>query len=749
MTSAQGSPSKAPSGAWRLAAWAGAVTAMLVSFVHEWTVPLLGENLRPQRGHLLLEAWMVVKWSVIGSLLGGWWWGAVERWRRSGTVIVLLWSAAGMAGTLSREVFWAGLLVWLMPALMSVMMNWRVRREELICFLRTKQPWNACFGVVWLLVWVGCDAMILRDAPPGWIETADAFVARLLTLLVIAGGVWFLLALHERWAPAVGRWLGRLVLVYTPLVVVLNTALRMWWGKGMMEMFGELLVGGRFELERAWAAGGVELNAQTILAGMVVVAVPPVMFVLCRWFSRRRGWKINPLTFACVAAAAWIALQVDQLAGTVLKDRGWRWWERKAYNRRMTWVEPEPGLATYRVQFANPRPSSAPQILKSRPDVFVFMVESLRADALRPDIAPFLCRWRDEECQPLKETWAASNVTHQSWFSILSGRLPVFVEEARQAKKLAPLPAVLKGAGYRVEVRMVNNFDYMGMVAGNFGEPREVEVMEHVGPDHPENFFKVPEREVRMLNRLRKSVLDRTPGGLLAITGMDSTHYNYKWAASFTPPMRDYEENPIFPMRPDADEVRRIMNRFWNSVAWVDAQLGQFMAWLKEQGRYEDAIIIVTGDHGEEFKEEGSWFHGTMLNEPQTRVPMLIKWPRSLGIGRGPATDCASHLDLLPSVFDALGCDPSLWRDLPGVSLLHPPAGPRTVVLSTHFCGKNGEALLFRSGATQAAFGWRDFWTPHVPDTLWLERVQETTSGNWPDAFPDVLRRVFERIDPE
>ena len=115
MTSAQGSPSKAPSGAWRLAAWAGAVTAMLVSFVHEWTVPLLGENLRPQRGHLLLEAWMVVKWSVIGSLLGGWWWSAVERWRRSGTVIVLLWSAAGMAGALSREVFWAGLLVWLMP----------------------------------------------------------------------------------------------------------------------------------------------------------------------------------------------------------------------------------------------------------------------------------------------------------------------------------------------------------------------------------------------------------------------------------------------------------------------------------------------------------------------------------------------------------------------------------------------------------------------------------------------------------
>lgn len=444
-----------------------------------------------------------------------------------------------------------------------------------------------------------------------------------------------------------------------------------------------------------------------------------------------------------------MALQVDQVAGLAFKDRAWRWWERKAFHRRMTWVEPEPGMAAYRVEWANPVPKVTLPEGGARPDVFLFVVESLRADVLKPEVAPFLTRWRDEECQSLGVTWAASNVTHQSWFSALSGRLPVFMEEARREKVLAPLPAMLKAAGYRIEVRLVNNFDYMDMVGGNFGEPLQVEVMEHVNGESSENFFKVPEREERMLKRLKQSVMGRQAGGLFAITGMDSTHYNYKWGVGFKPPFSDYEENPIFPMRPSAEQARRIQHRFWNSVSWVDSQLGEFVAWLKSQGRYDNTLIIVTGDHGEEFKEQGSWFHGTMLNEPQTRVPILIKWPVQMGIGKGPNVVSASHLDLMPTLMDAFGADPESWEDLPGVSLLHPPEGPRTIVMSTHFCGRNGEALLLRREGVEAAFGWRNFWTAQVPKQLWLERAHGLGARDWQSTFSDVMDRLFIRVDPQ
>ena len=56
---------------WRLLAWAGAVAGMLAAFWHDWTLPLLGIDLRTKPGHVLIEAQEAVKAALIGSLLGG------------------------------------------------------------------------------------------------------------------------------------------------------------------------------------------------------------------------------------------------------------------------------------------------------------------------------------------------------------------------------------------------------------------------------------------------------------------------------------------------------------------------------------------------------------------------------------------------------------------------------------------------------------------------------------------------------
>jgi hypothetical protein len=176
----------------------------------------------------------------------------------------------------------------------------------------------------------------------------------------------------------------------TPVVVIINTALRIWWGKGIMEMFGELEVGGRFEVERAWAAGGMELNEKTVLGLVAVLALTGGLFRLCGWLSEKGGWRVSPVRLGVITCAAWLVLQVDQVGGSVFKDRAWRWWERKAFHRRMTWVEPQPGLASYEVEWANPKPNVTLPEGKLKPDVFLFFVESLRDDALTPEIAPFL-----------------------------------------------------------------------------------------------------------------------------------------------------------------------------------------------------------------------------------------------------------------------------------------------------------------------------------------------------------------------
>jgi arylsulfatase A-like enzyme len=178
--------------------------------------------------------------------------------------------------------------------------------------------------------------------------------------------------------------------------------------------------------------------------------------------------------------------------------------------------------------------------------------------------------------------------------------------------------------------------------------------------------------------------------------------------------------------------------------------MADFIGKLKSSGRYDDALIILTGDHGEEFQEHGNWFHCSALSPQQTRVPLLIKWPKAMG--RGPALRCASHLDVAPTLLDLLGCPREGWKNLPGRSLLRTPTGEPSLVLATHFASRDGEGLLLRRGARVAAFGWPKLWEAGVPDTLWLERTVNVGSQNdvatLKAAFPDIFDKVFSKLQP-
>jgi hypothetical protein len=290
------------------------------------------------------------------------------------------------------------------------------------------------------------------------------------------------------------------------------------------------------------------------------------------------------------------------------------------------------------------------------------------------------------------------------------------------------------------------------MQSVEFGDRSQLAVFEHVPKDDPSRKFETPEREVSMMERLRGSVSSAQAGGIFRLTAIDSTHYPYHWGKDWQPPMSDYEKNPIFPPLPSDEEIQRVVHRYWNSVAWVDHLLEGFVVFLKQTGRYDDAMIVVTGDHGEEFKEHGSWFHCSGVNREQTNVPILIKWPSAWG--RGPAQSDASHLDLVPTFLHALGFPETTWSRMPGRSLLK--EGGSTSIVATQFAGDLREAMLWRRDGYEAAFSWDAPWEGKVPGRLWLERLQGPAGIITHDSpaeyeaglrrlFPDAFARTFER----
>ncbi len=80
---------------------------------------------------------------------------------------------------------------------------------------------------------------------------------------------------------------------------------------------------------------------------------------------------------------------------------------------------------------------------------------------------------------------------------------------------------------------------------------------------------------------------------------------------------------------PDPAEVDRLRALYRGEVRHADEQLGRFFAQIRQEGLYDDALIVVTSDHGEEFQDHGGWWHGTTLYDEQLHVPLIVKLPKN------------------------------------------------------------------------------------------------------------------------
>ena len=117
---------------------------------------------------------------------------------------------------------------------------------------------------------------------------------------------------------------------------------------------------------------------------------------------------------------------------------------------------------------------------------------------------------------------------------------------------------------------------------------------------------------------------------------------------------------------PDPSDLPEMKRLYDEEVRYFDRELGVFIAWLKETGRYDNTVIVLHADHGEEFNEHDGFWHGTSLYDEAIRVPLLIK-PAKGGPTGVRAPFQVNLIDVAPTVAGQLGVAPhDSWqgRDL-------------------------------------------------------------------------------------
>lgn len=101
-----------------------------------------------------------------------------------------------------------------------------------------------------------------------------------------------------------------------------------------------------------------------------------------------------------------------------------------------------------------------------------------------------------------------------------------------------------------------------------------------------------------------------------------------------------------------AKDIGLIKNRYINSVHHLDMQYGRIFEYMKKNQLLDNTIVVLIGDHGEEFMENGYWGHNSTFADPQVRTPLVIYKP---GMKPFIENQMTSHMDVIPTIMPLLG----------------------------------------------------------------------------------------------
>lgn len=132
-----------------------------------------------------------------------------------------------------------------------------------------------------------------------------------------------------------------------------------------------------------------------------------------------------------------------------------------------------------------------------------------------------------------------------------------------------------------------------------------------------------------------------------------------------------------------ATDRQLLLNRYRNSLHYVDSLVGESLAALEARGLLENSVIVITGDHGQEFNDnrQNYWGHGSNFTRYQTGVPFLLYAPALAPKAHRHRT---THFDVMPTLMrDYLGCADPFSTHSVGRPLFE-SGGRETVVMSEY-----------------------------------------------------------------
>lgn len=157
---------------------------------------------------------------------------------------------------------------------------------------------------------------------------------------------------------------------------------------------------------------------------------------------------------------------------------------------------------------------------------------------------------------------------------------------------------------------------------------------------------------------------------MLQIKLMSVHPLGYRFRDSVYEPAKYYGYPDAISPNANADEKSRAVNYYDNGIRQADYVLGRVTRILREKGYLDDALLVITADHGESLGEEGVVGHAEGVHERVLRIPLVFIDTGGNAFSKDTERRAGSQVDIAPTIAEAVGLPaPDVWN---GQSLLGP-----------------------------------------------------------------------------
>lgn len=277
------------------------------------------------------------------------------------------------------------------------------------------------------------------------------------------------------------------------------------------------------------------------------------------------------------------------------------------------------------------------------PNILIIMIDSWRFDMLSKEVSPNVFQFANQSWQ-FRNHFSGGNATGPGIFSFFYS-IPATYWTSMEVQHRSP-----------VFVDMLLKQHYQMKVMGSAGlkipafDHTVFQALTPLDTLRSQDGETPHARDKEVTQKFKTFITDLDPSKpFFSFLLYDSAHSFCAETENTKPFTPASKECVRFSLTNNKDDMVNYFNRYKNAVYFIDQQIAEVLASLKEKHLTENTIIIITGDHGEEFDDNhlGYFGHAGNFTRYQVSTPLIVNFP-----GEKPQifTHQTSHFDVMPTL---------------------------------------------------------------------------------------------------